>query len=200
MHGAANFDAAVRIDRLGLDGFLRIAMPTNPYAPPKSIVGDSALVAPRTVRLATKKARLANFFLDMVFALIWTVLTTVILALTGLGGWIEGMDWIEERLFGTVLWLTYYLSLEAAFGWTFAKLITGTRVVDENGGRPRFMKILGRSLARFVPFEPFSFLGDEPVGWHDAWSATRVVSLRQKSGPTLEDSFMPGFGDESRRI
>ena len=37
--------------------------------------------------------------------------------------------------------------------------------------------VLSLTLVRMVPFEPFSFLGSpHPVGWHDRWSGTRVVS------------------------
>jgi hypothetical protein len=41
----------------------------------------------------------------------------------------------------------------------------------------RFSQILGRTFSRFVPFEPFSFLGSGH-GWHDRWSDTRVVRTR----------------------
>ncbi|CAN0592803.1 unnamed protein product, partial [Laminaria digitata] len=39
-------------------------------------------------------------------------------------------------------------------------------------------RLLGRTAARFVPFEAFSFLGGDATGWHDRWSNTRVVRLR----------------------
>jgi len=33
----------------------------------------------------------------------------------------------------------------------------------------------GRTLCRYIPFEPFSFLGNKPIGWHDSLSKTLVV-------------------------
>jgi uncharacterized RDD family membrane protein YckC len=74
----------------------------------------------------------------------------------------------------------YYVVLEAAFGWTVGKLITGTRVVRFDGDKPRVPQIIGRTFARFVPFEPFSVLfGNTKLGWHDSWSGTRVVKVRR---------------------
>jgi uncharacterized RDD family membrane protein YckC len=74
----------------------------------------------------------------------------------------------------------YYIVLEAAFGWTIAKLITGTRVVRIDGTKPTFPQALGRTFARFIPFEPFSVLfSDSKLGWHDSLSNTRVVKVRR---------------------
>jgi uncharacterized RDD family membrane protein YckC len=75
-------------------------------------------------------------------------------------------------------WISYYVVFEALLGRTPGKLITGTRVVNLAGGRPRFTQILGRSFARAVPFEAFSFFGSR-AGWHDRWSRTRVVLVRR---------------------
>lgn len=74
----------------------------------------------------------------------------------------------------------YYVPFETGFGRTPAKLITGTKVVSEDGGPPGLGRVLGRTLVRMVPFEVFSFLGGDgrPVGWHDSWSGTRVVRTR----------------------
>jgi type II secretory pathway pseudopilin PulG len=46
----------------------------------------------------------------------------------------------------------------------------------KDGRKPPLKNILGRSLARYIPFEPFSFLtGSHPMGWHDRLSDTLVV-------------------------
>ena len=47
---------------------------------------------------------------------------------------------------------------------------------DENGTKPRFGQVIGRTLCRFVPFEAFSFFGER--GWHDKIPKTRVVMAR----------------------
>lgn len=43
-------------------------------------------------------------------------------------------------------------------------------------------------MARMVPFEAFSFLGER--GWHDSWSGTQVVEVRKPKVPALSPSVM----------
>jgi uncharacterized RDD family membrane protein YckC len=62
-------------------------------------------------------------------------------------------------------------------GRTLAKYITKTKVIDENGEKPDFKKILLRTLSRIFPFEPLSFLVSGNTGWHDEWSKTIVVKI-----------------------
>mgnify|MGYP000663414543 CR=1 FL=1 len=76
----------------------------------------------------------------------------------------------------------YYILLETTNGRTLGKLITGTKVVHEDGGPASFTQVLGRSFSRLVPFDAFSFLGSEAVGWHDKWSKTRVIKVRSQAG------------------
>ncbi|MBW4888699.1 RDD family protein [Mucilaginibacter sp. HMF5004] len=72
-----------------------------------------------------------------------------------------------------LLRMIYYLFYESVLGITPAKLLTSTRIVDENGSKPGFSNILARTLSRLVPFDAFSFFADD--GWHDKWSRTFVV-------------------------
>ena len=77
--------------------------------------------------------------------------------------------------------LIYYFLSEALFSRSLGKLITGTKVVSCNKNRkPGALQILGRTLLRLMPFEWFSFLGDDPSGWHDKLSNTKVVYIRNK--------------------
>lgn len=85
---------------------------------------------------------------------------------------------LMDNLFGFGVMLLYYIGFEAVTGRTVGKLVTGTKVVTLQGHAPSALQVLGRTLIRFVPFEPFSFFGSEPRGWHDRWSNTRVVRLR----------------------
>lgn len=83
---------------------------------------------------------------------------------------------------GLVATATYYLLMEGLFGFTIGKLATGTRVVDEQGGRPTWRQWLIRTAMRFVPLEPLSAFGEknsEPRPWHDTVAKTRVVRLRR---------------------
>lgn len=71
----------------------------------------------------------------------------------------------------------YYVICESVWGRTVGKLVTGTKVVDKDGNKPSLLRILGRSFARWIPFEALSFLTSGfPIGWHDSLSKTYVVS------------------------
>ena len=75
--------------------------------------------------------------------------------------------------------LAYHALLEGFYGRTLGKLVTGTQVVGADGSRATWGQIIGRTFARFIPFEPFSFFGrPPPAGWHDSLSGTRVVRVR----------------------
>src|SRR5262245_35075281 len=167
-------------------------MSANPYEAPKARVAESVALTADT-RIAGKGARFVNYLIDW---LTTTLVGAVIGGVLGFYGYAERLarlNWLEQQLLGYAIYVAYYLALELKFGWTLGKLVTGTRVVDARGARPPPGDLLGRSFARVVPFEPLSFLGATGIGWHDRWSGTRVVSLRRKEGPTLAESFQPGF-------
>jgi uncharacterized RDD family membrane protein YckC len=143
----------------------------NPYAAPAVEDDlDDALEAEPRKRLsdASLSTRFANLVIDSIFRM------ALLLAFAELNG---GEDALLATLF---FWFGYYVLFEWIFARTPAKWLTGTRVVDFDGQKPRFLRILGRTLARYVPLEPFSFLGSRPLGWHDRWSRTRVVSVRRR--------------------
>nr|WP_261361665.1 RDD family protein [Aeoliella straminimaris] len=135
--------------------------------------------------IATQGKRLLNMIID---GLVIQVLSFGMGMVIGIGavaanGGAAPQDSTGLQVFsfvsGILLSLAYYVFTEGMFQRTVAKLVTGTIVVAKDGTRPSFGQILGRSLARFVPFEAFSFLGGKhPVGWHDSWSGTRVIAVR----------------------
>jgi uncharacterized RDD family membrane protein YckC len=142
----------------------------NPYAAPQADglpigVFDTDL----DLKTATQGTRVVNFILDSIFRQVAAVVAMLISA--PLHEPAVGMVLMVLTIFG------YYVVFEAATGRTPAKYITNTRVVDMMGGKPSLGQILGRSAARFIPFEPFSFLGSTQRGWHDSLSRTRVVKL-----------------------
>ena len=69
----------------------------------------------------------------------------------------------------------YYILMENMTGKTIGKMITGTKVVYKDGSHPPIGKIIGRSFARYIPFEAFSFLGEKGIGWHDSMTDTYVI-------------------------
>jgi uncharacterized RDD family membrane protein YckC len=85
---------------------------------------------------------------------------------------------VVSWLWAATLIVAYYVICEGTSQRTLGKLVVGTRVVDVNhGGAPSLKQIVGRTFARLIPFEPFSFFGEKP-GWHDDLSDTRVVLVR----------------------
>ena len=107
---------------------------------------------------------------------------------------------IVEKIPDLVYWILsffiYYVFSEALFTRTLGKFITGTAVRTEDDGKPSFSRILLRTLCRFIPWDPLSFiaishltsvwiLGERAyllgISLHDSLSKTKVVDLRTKS-------------------
>ena len=134
--------------------------------------------------LASSGTRLANYFIDRVFLYILLFIE------------MTGMDLVEREADGTGgIWILlfllsipgYWIFFEYGFGKTPAKFITKTKVVSINGKKPNLGQVMGRTFCRFIPFEPFSFLGSKAVGWHDKLPETRVVN---DSFGNWEDEFV----------
>lgn len=147
----------------------------NPYAPPASHLGVPAPPSGE-LEVASTGQRFANLLLDYVGILCFAFVAGLGLAFVSPELILNANDWV----LGLAFQLLYYLPTEAIFGRSPAKLITGTRVVSKEGSPASLPQVVGRTLARLVPFEAFSFLGanGRPVGWHDSWSGTRVVRCR----------------------
>lgn len=146
----------------------------NPYAPPSSEPLDPPLPA-REELIASTGQRFLNYLLDAVGV---TLAAAAIGFCVGVAGvYEESAAILDSWAFGIGLMVVYYVVFEGLTGRTPGKLVTGTRVVALSGDQPGFAQVLGRTLSRFVPLEPLSFLGGSgrPVGWHDSWSKTRVV-------------------------
>ena len=124
------------------------------------------------LRKASLGRRFANFILDTLGYIAFAIVITVIWAS-------YDPDVFDSEFFDFVVsyplaW-AYYVVFEGLTGRTPAKLITGTRVVDACGNKPSFGRVLLRSLARFIPFEPFSLFRDVGEGWHDTLTKTHVI-------------------------
>ena len=130
---------------------------------------------------ASKGKRFANLLLDLLFSIIFNFIISFAIAVIFMAlSWsipsflIEGSK-LTDYLFGFVINMIYYCGLEATTGRTIAKYITKTKVVNEKGEIPDFKSILIRTLCRYIPFEPFTFLGSDSSGLHDRVSNTRVI-------------------------
>jgi len=153
----------------------------NPYEAPQADVNVGAGVdraaLPPIYNQAGLGTRLLNMLIDNVLVV---VLGSVVVAVSMLLSRGEATSEVASNVIAFGVMIGYYVVLEAAFGWTIGKLITGTRVKRADGGKPKLGQIIGRTAARFIPFEPFSLLfGNANVGWHDSLSGTLVVRVRR---------------------
>lgn len=137
---------------------------------------------------ASKGKRFANYLIDVIgyyiFALIVGVLLGGVLLSAGNEEFLLNEETsigqtVLEWVFGIIVIILYYTASEYFFkGKTLGKLITRTRAVTLTNERMDFSTTLKRTLCRIVPFEQFSFLGDQATGWHDTWSDTKVIEDR----------------------
>ncbi len=161
--------------------------PSNPYAAPLgSSRAEDEDMEPKTQRgvPASKWLRLANLVIDTF--IIFLILMPLSLMLHFYGPSQFDLtaedDPAADAMFNLVtiaVFVIYYVLLEASFGQTFGKLITRTKVIGENGGKPGFGQVLVRTFVRFIPFEPLSVLFKQNGrGWHDWLPSTYVVKKR----------------------
>jgi uncharacterized RDD family membrane protein YckC len=135
---------------------------------------------------ASKGKRFANFIIDYIGQLIIGgaigIAMAIISEITGdyeYVAWIDTMGTLGEYALGIVILIVYYMVFETITGRTLGKYITNTKVLTEDDQKPEADKILYRTLSRMIPFEAFSFLGDEGRGWHDSIAKTVVVDVKK---------------------
>jgi len=144
-------------------------VPNNvPSVPAEQVVQTPTAVAQSYV-VASLYKRLGNLVLDSIFSgILVTIITSMIFGF--------GSQSIGASITYILLSFAYFAVSEIVWQKTPAKFITGTKVVMRDGSKAPTMNILGRTLARLIPFESLSFLFRKfPVGWHDKLSGTIVV-------------------------
>lgn len=139
------------------------------------ILDDNLAAAPRELHDADRQLRFINFLVDQVLIyLLGSLLTAPLLFLFITVA--PGSIIVYYLPFLLVYVAYYYLFERYAGGRTPGKRLTRTRVVRTDGSPPTAGHLLGRSLARLVPFEIFSiYFSDHRRAWHDDWSGTRTV-------------------------
>jgi uncharacterized RDD family membrane protein YckC len=122
---------------------------------------------------ASMGKRFVNYLIDYIGVWVFAIAIGAILAIIGVG---EGAAMVA--IFAMML-CGYHIFFEGIWARTPGKWITGTKVVRLDGTKPSFSQVVGRTFARLIPFEPFSFFSDpNPIGWHDSLTNTLVVSAR----------------------
>jgi hypothetical protein len=93
-------------------------------------------------------------------------------------------DAIISSLISSANLFVYYLFSELLFRQTLGKILTNSCVVATRGTMGG-LRILGRTFARFIPFDVLSFLGNG--NWHDKVSGTTVVYTNSWEDIVFED-------------
>jgi Predicted membrane protein/domain len=155
----------------------------NIYQPPKSDLysDDEAQDLP----VASRGQRFANQLIDYVFFFIFALICGFVLGATGLlDSYLDGEPNLGmDYLLGFIIMFLYYVPQEALWGKTIAKRMTKTAVVTTDGELISWGHAIIRTLSRFLPFEAFSFFGNQggagkPIGWHDSIAKTKVISFK----------------------
>ncbi len=131
--------------------------------------------------------RFANYLIDFAFSIfiMWVFIAFVVLVLyfvtgTDIDQSLDDLGDINPLLDRIMTLLVYafimFLTEKLTNGRSLGKLITGTKVVKSDGSELTTDDLLKRNFSRAVPFDQLSFLGNN--GWHDRWSDTNVVRLK----------------------
>jgi uncharacterized RDD family membrane protein YckC len=127
--------------------------------------------------------RLANYFIDLIVFYLLAVVAGTVIALVSPES-IDNVSALSEnpfldRLISLFFYGLYMALMEGIFkGRSIGKFITGTKAVNSDGSTISFSKALARGFSRIVPFEPLSALGRPPHPWHDRWTDTYVIDVR----------------------
>lgn len=136
---------------------------------------------------ATKWTRFANLLIDrVIFSLFFFVTGFVVVFLDNIFGIYFFTDYLLKLsevnrvtdIFITSILFFFYTFLIEYFtkGRTIGKFITGTKVIMIDGQSPTLKDYFIRNIIRIIPFDGLSFLGEN--GWHDGWSGTRVINIK----------------------
>ena len=131
-------------------------------------------------KIASQGERLTNFIIDLVFRTIlafgFMFVSLILFPYSEFIDVIAEGNLLVELLIGAIETFIYYTIFEAVTnGKSLGKYITKTRAVREDASPIGFFGALSRSLCRVIPFDAFSFLGNDGIGWHDSLSGTLVI-------------------------
>lgn len=160
----------------------------DPYRAPEARIAAST---PQERLALAPAGRWRRFFTWVIDYACFTLLAIVVaipyatwLAINGDEAGLAAMEQpnlARDYAVGMLAIMLYYVPMEGLFGFTIGKLVTGTRVVNEQGARPTWGQVFGRTLCRFIPFEPLSIFASGKSGvraWHDSVPKTWVVRRR----------------------
>ncbi|CAD7810193.1 hypothetical protein CHRY9390_02138 [Chryseobacterium aquaeductus] len=154
---------------------------------------------------ASKGIRFANFIIDRIVVYVLFFLfgsfSYLIYELLNIEFFINvtnqlaQMNRFQDIIITLSVYLIYMFSIEYfTKGRSVGKYITGTKVIGTDGENPSFQEYLIRTVSRIVPFDGLSFFGFD--GWHDAWSDTRVINIKNYNAATEVKSEIDMIGSK----
>ena len=148
---------------------------------------------------ASKSNRFLNFVIDTIAYYALSFISGIFLGLLAMIGIEAPLNSIAEGSIGPYVFsfgvfLIYFIVFEVFLQRTLGKYITKTKVVMEDGSKPKASDIIIRSLCRLIPFEVFSFLNDDARGWHDSMSNTYVVDTKKFEAKRTAQSELDKIG------
>lgn len=135
---------------------------------------------------ANSGKRLANFLIDRVvfmgLALVFGLFLGIFYPESV--GVLENVNRLVDILVTYFFYALYMSFIEAVTkGRSIGKFITGTKAVNEDGTDISVGTAFIRSFCRF-PIEQLSGLGNPCYPWHDQWSNTYVIDLKNSVLPS----------------
>lgn len=131
-----------------------------------------------TYKDSLKPERVFHYFVDIIISLIFCFATTEFLFEHLLDILIRHSSIsLSPLLIGNFSWFFYLVFFETLFETSPAKMLTNSKIIKIDGSTIKLKTILKRSLIRWIPFEPLSYI-DNSRGWHDKWSKTRVIKVK----------------------
>jgi len=149
---------------------------------------------------ASMSKRFVNYLIDSIVVFIFLFLMGFMLELISPGLISESNIWgFSERIIGMVFYgIVMSFTEIASQGKSIGKLITGTRVIDENGLSLSIGKAIIRNFIRAIPFDAFSAFGNPCKPWHDSWSHTMVVDEKLLALQVKKDVFFTELKNQTQ--
>ncbi len=135
-------------------------------------------------KYASRSKRILNGIIDgLIILIIWGTLVISFapkMMKMGLFDWMEEGKTYDLSYTIAPIHFLYYLILEGFFKTTIGKIITRTKLIKFNGAQIHFGDALARTIYRYIPFDPLTYLSEHPVGIHDSLSNTRLLNKNSK--------------------
>jgi uncharacterized RDD family membrane protein YckC len=118
--------------------------------------------------------RFFNFLIDScILAILVILIVNIVIKFSSL---FSVYNPLINRIIGFIIYFFYYFIFEIIFFSTPGKLITKTKIVDNQNSKPTMLKVFVRTLCRFIPFEALTiFFNPNNQVLHDIISRTTVV-------------------------